>query len=117
LNPPINDGASNNTDHSGTRALRRPGLLRPKVRLEEEDNKIWKVVAWELRDLSTLKTRPNTEFNAGLSDLANAGLLGSSDVATRSLVISGQSAPYEPRPVAARGNMRRRRMNDIRNLG
>jgi hypothetical protein len=29
-------------------------LLR--VQLEEEDNKIWKAVAWELRDLPTLKT-------------------------------------------------------------
>jgi hypothetical protein len=36
---------------------------------EEEDNKIWKVVAWELRDPSTLDTRLKTEFGAGFGDL------------------------------------------------
>jgi hypothetical protein len=62
-----------------------------KVQLEEEDNKIWKVVAWELRDLSTLKTRLKTEFNAGFGDLADVRLLGSSDNATRPHIICGQS--------------------------
>jgi len=62
-----------------------------KVQLEEEDNKIWKVVAWELRDLATLKTRLKTEFNAGFGDLADVRLLGSSGNAGRPLTISGQS--------------------------
>ena len=50
-----------------------------KVQLEEEDGRIWKAVAWELRDLSTLKTRLKTEFNAGLADIAGVRLLGCSD--------------------------------------
>ncbi len=61
------------------------------MQLEEEDNKIWKVVAWELRDLSTLKTRLKTEFNAGFGDLALVRLLGSSDSAAHLLTLGGQS--------------------------
>jgi hypothetical protein len=67
-----------------------------KVQLEEEDNKIWKVVAWELRDLSTLKTRLKTEFNAGFGDLAVVRLLGSSDYAAHLLTVSGQSVLDHP---------------------
>ena len=50
-----------------------------KVQLQEEDSKIWKLVAWELRDLFTLKTRLKTMFNAGFRDLADVRLLGSSE--------------------------------------
>jgi|GEM_PF-483967 len=79
-----------------------------KVQLEEEDNKIWKVVAWELRDLSTLKTRLKTEFNAGFGDLAVVRLLGSSDSAAHLLTVGGQSVLDEPDP-ASLGSRRRRR--------
>jgi len=67
-----------------------------KVQLEEEDNKIWKVVAWELRDLSTLKTRLKTEFNAGFGDLAVVRLLGSSDSAAHLLTLGGRSVLDDP---------------------
>lgn len=50
-----------------------------KVQMEEEVDKMWKVVAWEVRDLSALMTRLKTEFNAGLADLAGVPLLRSSD--------------------------------------
>jgi hypothetical protein len=88
-----------------------------KMQLEEEDNKIWKVVAWELRDLSTLKTRLKTEFNAGFGDLAVVRLLGSSVSAAKSLVVSGQSALVKPGPDAIHGNGRRRRFHNSWNLG
>jgi hypothetical protein len=78
-----------------------------KVQLEEEDNKIWKVVAWELRDLSTLKTRLKTEFNAGFGDLADVRLLGSSHHAAQLLTVSGQS--FLDEPVAATSNAKQRR--------
>lgn len=80
-----------------------------KVQLEEEDNKIWKVVAWELRDLSTLKTRLKTEFNAGFGDLAVVRLLGSSDGAVNLLTISGQSVLEDSCPTLRE---RRRRRKD-----
>lgn len=78
-----------------------------KVQLEEEDNKIWKVVAWELRDLSTLKTRLKTEFNAGFGDLAVVRLLGSSDRAAHLLTLGGQSVLDDSD--STRGSRRRRR--------
>jgi hypothetical protein len=74
-------------------------------KLEEEDNKIWRVVAWELRDLSTLKTRPRTEFNAGFGDLAVVRLLGSSDRAAHLLSLGGQSVLDDPD--STRGSRRR----------
>ena len=79
-----------------------------KVQLEEEDNKIWKVVAWELRDLSTLKTRLKTEFNAGFGDLAVVRLLGSSDSAANLLTLGGQSV-LDDSDSDSRGSRRRRR--------
>jgi hypothetical protein len=79
-----------------------------KVQLEEEDSKIWKVVAWELRDLSTLKTRLKTEFNAGFGDLAVVRLLGSSDSAAHLLTLGGQSVLDDP----ASTRRGRRRRND-----
>jgi hypothetical protein len=79
-----------------------------KVQLEEEDDKIWKVVAWELRDLSTLKTRLKTEFNAGFGDLAVVRLLGSSDSAAHLLTLGGQSLLDGSVPTR-RGSRRRRR--------
>jgi hypothetical protein len=78
-----------------------------KVQLEEEDNKIWKAMAWELRDLSTLKTRLKTEFNAGVSDLAVVRLLGSSDKSVHALTMGGQSI-LDP-GLAPRVTPRRRR--------
>ena len=79
-----------------------------KVQLEEEDNKIWKVVAWELRDLSTLKTRLKTEFNAGFGDLAVVRLLGSSNSAANLLTLGGQSVLDDPDPTSLGGRRRRR---------
>ena len=80
-----------------------------KVQLEEEDNKIWKVVAWELRDLSTLKTRLKTEFNAGSGDLADVRLLGSSDNASQPLTVSGQSFLDESNVATSHAKQSRRR--------
>jgi hypothetical protein len=80
-----------------------------KVQLVEEDDKIWKVVAWELSDLSTLKTRLKTEFNPGFGDLADVRLLGSSDNAARALTVSGQSFLNEPVAAASEAKRRRRR--------
>jgi hypothetical protein len=80
-----------------------------KVQLEEEDNKIWKVVAWELRDLSTLKTRLKTEFNAGIGDLALVRLLGSSDSASNLLTLCGQSVLEDSYPTLRATGRRRRR--------
>ncbi len=79
-----------------------------KVQLEEEDNKIWKVVAWELRDLSTLKTRLKTEFNAGFGDLADVRLLGSSGNAAHPLTVSGQSFLDESNVATSHAKQRRR---------
>jgi hypothetical protein len=81
-----------------------------KVQLEEEDNKIWKVVAWELRDLSTLKTRLKTEFNAGFGDLALVRMLGSSDNAAHLLTLAGQSVLDDSDSTLCR--IGRRRRND-----
>jgi hypothetical protein len=79
-----------------------------KMQLEEEDNTIWKVVAWELRDLSTLKTRLKTEFNAGFGDLADVRLLGSSDSTVQSLTMGGQSVLDQPNLAASRRGRRGR---------
>ena len=76
---------------SGKRIKSDSRHLLLKVPLEEEDNKIWKVVAWELRDLSNLKTRLKTEFDAGFGDLEDVRLLGSSDNALQPLTVSVQS--------------------------
>jgi len=89
-----------------------------KVQLEEEDNKIWKVVSWELRDLSSLKTRLKTEFNAGFGDLADVRLLGSSDGAGNPLIISGQSLLDEAKDAESHeGRGRRPRVDPARPNG
>jgi hypothetical protein len=67
------------------------GCHERSLQLEQEDNKIWKAVAWELRDLSTLKTRLKTEFNAGFGGLEVVLLLGSSDGASHLLTLGGRS--------------------------
>jgi hypothetical protein len=87
-----------------------------KVQLEEEDNKIWKVVAWELRDLSTLKTRLKTEFNAGFGDLAAVRLLGSSDSAANLLTLGGQSV-LDDSDSTSWGSRRRRRNDLLSHIG
>lgn len=48
--------------------------------MQEEANKYWKVMAWELRDLSKLEVRLKTEFNTGFSGLAKTPLLDSSSM-------------------------------------
>jgi len=78
-----------------------------KVQLEEEDNKIWNVLSWELRDLSTLKLRLRTLFDAGFSELEQVRLLGSSKLSAQSLIMSGRSRLDEPKPVIMRPGRRR----------
>ena len=36
-----------------------------QVRMEEEADKYWKVISWEVRDLSSLEVQLKTEFNVG----------------------------------------------------
>jgi hypothetical protein len=54
--------------------------LLVKVQMEEEANKYWKVLAWELRDLSTFSIQLKTEFYTGFSGMAKAHLLDSSTI-------------------------------------
>ncbi|MDA4118707.1 MAG: hypothetical protein OK455_10240, partial [Thaumarchaeota archaeon] len=77
-----------------------------KVQFEEEENKIWKVVAWELRDLSSLKTRLRTAFNAGCADFADIQLLGSSKGGSRALRVTGQSILDESNFATTHGGKR-----------
>lgn len=101
---------------SGKRIKSDARHLLLKVQLEEEDSKIWKVAAWELRDLSTLKTRFKTEFSAGFGDLALVRLLGSSDSATRLLTLGRQSV-LDDSDSASRGSPRRRRADPLYAVG
>lgn len=52
--------------------------LLVKVQMEEEANKYWKVLAWELRELANLQIQLKTEFYAGFVGMAKAHLLDSS---------------------------------------
>ena len=54
--------------------------LLVKVQMEEEANKYWKVISWELRDLSNLQIQLKTEFATGFSGMAKAHLLDSSSM-------------------------------------
>jgi hypothetical protein len=56
-------------------------LLR--MQLEEEGSKIWRVIGWELQDISALKTTLRSEFAADFGALAEVRLLASSNKTTR----------------------------------
>ena len=49
-----------------------------QIQMEEESNKYWKVLEWELRDLSDLKVRLKTEFNSNFQGVGMTRLLSSS---------------------------------------
>lgn len=49
-----------------------------QIQMEEEASKYWKVVSWEIRDLSKLKLNLKTEFNASFADFEKTPLLISS---------------------------------------
>lgn len=63
---------------SGVKIKAHARHLLIQLQMEEEENKHWKCVAWELRELTPLKTRLKTEFNAGFKDFAQTPLLSSS---------------------------------------
>lgn len=48
-----------------------------QIQMEEEVNKYWKVVSWQLRDFSKLNVRLKTEFNANFGDFEKTPLLKS----------------------------------------
>lgn len=54
--------------------------LLAKVQMLEEANKYWKVLSWELRDLSKLEVRLKTEFQTGHAGMAKTPLLDSSSI-------------------------------------
>ena len=47
-----------------------------QVQIEEEKDKYWRVVSWQLRDLYNLSVMLKTEWNANNADFEAAGLLG-----------------------------------------
>lgn len=46
-----------------------------QIQIEEEADKYWRVVSWQLRDLYNLKVGLKTEWNANHADFEAAGLL------------------------------------------
>lgn len=46
-----------------------------QIQIEEETDKYWRVVSWQLRDLYNLKVGLKTEWNANHADFEAAGLL------------------------------------------
>jgi hypothetical protein len=46
-----------------------------QIQIEEEQDKYWRVVSWQLRDLYNLKVALKTEWNANNQDFEEAGLL------------------------------------------
>ncbi len=48
-----------------------------QIQMEEESNKYWKVISWEIRDFSKLKVGLKTEFNASFQDFDKTDLLDS----------------------------------------
>jgi len=46
-----------------------------QVQIEEEADKYWRVVSWQLRDLYNLKVSLKTEWNANYADFVASGLL------------------------------------------
>lgn len=52
--------------------------LLVKILMEEEANKYWKAISWELRDLATLNIQLKTEFYTGFAGMHKTALLDSS---------------------------------------
>lgn len=52
--------------------------LLVKIQMEEEANKYWKVLAWELRDLAKLDIHLKTEFSTSFAGIHKTPLLDSS---------------------------------------
>ncbi len=50
-----------------------------QIQMEEESDKYWKVVSWEIRDLSKLRVILKTEFNASFRDFERTPLLKASN--------------------------------------
>lgn len=46
-----------------------------QIQIEEERDKYWQVISWQLRDLYNLKVSLKSEWNANYADFENAGLL------------------------------------------
>jgi hypothetical protein len=63
---------------SGTKIKAHARHLLIQLQMQEEANKYWKCVAWELREMSKLKLRLKTEFNAGFKNFRETPLLSSS---------------------------------------
>lgn len=46
-----------------------------QIQIEEEQDKYWRVISWQLRDLYNLKVSLKSEWNANNADFEEAGLL------------------------------------------
>ena len=46
-----------------------------QIQIEEEKDKYWRVISWQLRDLYNLKVSLKSEWNANNTDFEAAGLL------------------------------------------
>lgn len=46
-----------------------------QVRMEEEADKYWKAISWEVRDLSSLEVQLKTEFNGGSKEISKTVLI------------------------------------------
>lgn len=51
-----------------------------QIQMEEERDKYWKVISWELRDITELKLGLKTEFNANFQDIGETVLLNSGNL-------------------------------------
>lgn len=45
------------------------------IQMEEEESKYWKIMSWQIRDISDLKLGLKTEFNSNFQDLDKTHLL------------------------------------------
>jgi len=53
---------------SGTKLKHDARHLLLQIQMDEEQSKYWKVVSWDIHDLSELKVHLKTEFNAGFKE-------------------------------------------------
>lgn len=60
---------------SGKKIKKDARHLLLQIQMEEESNKYWKVVSWQIRDLSGLKVSLKAEFNANFQDFDKTPLL------------------------------------------
>lgn len=65
---------------SGTKLKGDARHLLVVFHMQEESNKSWKVLTWELHDLANLEMQLKTEFNAGFKHLLKTRLLDSSEL-------------------------------------